>query len=210
MATSQTVGLAALSEREQRTLTSTHPALSRGEAAVAISGPRAVTRAVEAFARQLADQARQGDAILAALSGEDSAVLDEDRLLQLRLHAKARNEFTHRYAFVSSAELASVRGSTARNGAALANRWKREKRVFAIRLGRADSFPTFQLDEHGEPLPAVREILRALSGMSTWSVALWFGSRSEWLEGRRPADVLGEHPEAVIDAARNFSEPLDI
>ena len=87
-----------------------------------------------------------------------------------------------------------------------ASRWRREKRVFAVRYGRARLFPCFQFAE-GRPLPVVRQVLKRLpADMTPWQIAFWFRSGNGWLDGRSPEEVLGNE-DRVLNAANRLSDP---
>jgi len=64
--------------------------------------------------------------------------------------------------------------------------------------------PSFQFDlrdltVHGP----VRAVIDTLSpALDDWELASWFAQENEWLRWRRPADLAGIDPQAVLDAAR--------
>lgn len=207
----ESIGVARLSERERERLKAAHPELRGGEPALVISAPRPVLSAIEEIAHRLAWENEQSERILQAVAGEGGAgVLDEPRLLQLHRQAEARDGFLREFTTLTSAEVAELSGSTARNTSALASRWKAEGKVFSVSVGRADRFAVFQFGDDGKPLPAVGEVVRILEGRSGWTLALWFAAPSGWLDGRRPADVLATDPAAVVEAARRAVAPLDV
>jgi len=212
----RTVGIARLSEEEVETLEERHPELAgvaHGGArrAITIAASAPVLSALEQISRRLAWEAEQADRVLAALIPDaERGVLDEDRMLQLRRQAEVRNAFLRSVSLLTSAEVGELGRSTARNASALASRWKKEGRIFAVPSGRADLYPAFQFDEHGQPRAVVAEVLRHFAGQSDWVRALWWTSPSGWLGGRRPLDVLGTEPEAVLEAARRSTEPLAV
>ncbi len=87
-----------------------------------------------------------------------------------------------------------------------ASRWRREKRVFAVRYGRARLFPCFQFAE-GRPLPVVRQVLKRLpADMTPWQIAFWFRSGNGWLDGKSPEEALGNE-DRVLNAANRLSDP---
>jgi len=122
-------------------------------------------------------------------------------VVQARRNAEARARLADEFGLLSSAEVAELSGSTARNRAAIANRWKKEGRLFAVPIGRAPRFPGFQLDRHGRPRPAIATIIGTLRGYDGWQLALWFTASNGWLDGRRPVDLLEQDLDAVIAAA---------
>ena len=63
--------------------------------------------------------------------------------------------------------------------------------------------PSFQLDQYGDVLPVVADVIQRLrrAGLRGWSVALWFTAANSWLNGARPVDLLGTSAEQVRAAA---------
>ena len=75
-----------------------------------------------------------------------------------------------------------------------------------IRHRRSDYFPGYSLDPHAgyRPLKPVAVVLKILSGSKDdWALAYWFASDNSFLGGKRPQDLLAEHPERVIAAAED-------
>ncbi len=108
---------------------------------------------------------------------------------------------------LTAADIHRASGSTSRNPSEPASRWKKEAKVFALRLGRTGRYPAFQFRD-GAPLPAVRAVLAALpTPMTDWQKALWFASGNGWLDGDRPQDRLGD-AELVVEAARRLADPV--
>ena len=99
-----------------------------------------------------------------------------------------------------------MHGSQLSNPSEPASRWKREKRVFAVPVGRAQLFPRLQFAD-GNPLPVIKEVLKRLpDGMTPWQIAFWFQSGNGWLDGRSPEEALGDEG-AVLNAADRLREP---
>jgi len=141
--------------------------------------------------------------VLKALAPADRGELSSAALLQARRNAQVRRRLLEEFGALTSGEVADAASSKAANRASLANRWREEGRVFAVRLGDLQLYPAFQFDEHGKPLRGVSAALKQLGEgrLSDWQTALWFTTPSGWLGGRRPVDRLGEDPEAVAGAA---------
>lgn len=129
-------------------------------------------------------------------------------MAQARRSAVARVELGQEFGLFSSAQVADLAGSTAKNRAALANRWKQEGRVFTVPHRGQQLWPGFQFDADGQPLAVIEEVLRIFegSGVSPWALALWFTGPSGWLDGRRPVDLLEAKPGSVVEAARQETE----
>jgi hypothetical protein len=127
-----------------------------------------------------------------------------EAVLQARRNSEARRQFLEEHGALTSGEVAALAGSRAANRSALANRWRKEGKVFAITLHDTLYYPGFQFDGNGRPLPVIERVLGALDTqeLGEWEVALWFTKRTGWLDDRRPIDLLGEDPDSVVEAAR--------
>lgn len=127
-------------------------------------------------------------------------------LAEARMHAEARAEIMHSGDWVTSVEIAKLAGFSSINPSAQPNKWKRQRRIFAIRYQGADHYPIYALDpESGyRPVKALAEVMRVFGDrMSGWGLAFWFSSMNGFLDNARPQDVLAKKPERVIAAARN-------
>jgi hypothetical protein len=126
-----------------------------------------------------------------------------ESVLQARRNSEARRRFLEEFGALTSGEIADLAESTAANRSALANRWRKEGRVFAVTLHDTLYYPAFQFGEHGRPLPVIARVLNALEAqeLGEWEVALWFAKRTGWLGDRRPVDLLRDEPDAIVEAA---------
>ena len=89
-----------------------------------------------------------------------------------------------------------------------ASRWKREKRIFAVRHGGSDLYPVFQFAD-GEPLPIIKKILKALPAhMTPWQIAFWFASGNGWLDGKAPEKCLSDEAGLVTAAEQMRETPI--
>jgi DNA helicase HerA-like ATPase len=133
----------------------------------------------------------------------ESAVVE-----QARRNAEARTAFLKEVPTATSADVAELSGSRARNKAALAGGWRKRGKVFAISASGQLRFPLFQFDREGQPKRELAELLAVLQeqGLSGWEIALWFSGANERLDGKRPLDLLESEPERVLDAASQLSE----
>jgi hypothetical protein len=139
----------------------------------------------------------------------DTSLPTPPAVLQARRNAEAREKLIHDFGVLTSADVASLAGSRAKNKASLANRWKQEGRIFSVLHRGAANFPGYQFDEKGQPLPVIGQVLATLGRQSReWELALWFTSANGWLDGRRPVDLLRSEPEEVAQAAEREAEGL--
>ena len=138
------------------------------------------------------------------LQGEERA--DVDRELE-QDNAELRAGYLREVPTYTAADIHKLmHGSQLSNPSEPASRWKREKRVFAVPVGRAQLFPRFQFAD-GNPLPVIKEVLKRLpDGMTPWQIAFWFQSGNGWLDGRSPEEALGDE-DAVLNAADHLCEP---
>src|SRR5207249_3764272 len=129
---------------EVETLEERHPELAGvastgARRAITIVASDPVLLALEQLSHRLAWEAEQADRVLAAFAADaERGVLDEDRVLQLRRQAELQSAFLRSVELLTSVEVAQLGRSAARNASALASRWKKEGRLFAVPSGRAD------------------------------------------------------------------------
>lgn len=179
------------------------PALLRLIQGMLAALPDLVRRNHETAQRERLDQ------LVAVLAGDALPTLPGESA-QTLLNAQQRAGFLREFPLLTSAQVADLSGSGARNRAAQANRWKTQGKVFAVSHGGQDGYPAFQFDAHGRPLPIIAELLNLFAGQrGGWQLALWFAANNAWLpDAARPVDLLDTAPDAVLSAARNASAPL--
>jgi len=91
---------------------------------------------------------------------------------------------------------------SASNPAALANRWKKEGKLFSISWKGKDWYPRYAFDAMVQPRPVIAEVIKIFGAyMDPWRVAAWFESSNAWLGGLKPRDLMNE-PERIVAAAR--------
>lgn len=160
---------------------------------------------LERLQRVTRDRQRFGDLVEALMPDDPippSAVLE-----QARQNAAARTAFLREFETVSSGDVADLYGSEAQNRAALAQSWRKQRRIFAVPTSAGFRFPLFQFQSDGEPKPQLVPILKELdeAGLRKWEVALWFAGALASIDGARPVDLLDEQPERVLDAAAQIT-----
>jgi hypothetical protein len=135
----------------------------------------------------------------------------EGETRQALLNAKFRASFLEQYPVLTSAALAELAGSTARNRAATANRWKAQGRIFSVTHEGADLFPAFQFDAQGAPHPVIKTLLSVFEGhRKGWEVAAWFVHPNSALpRAAKPVELLDAAPEQLIEAAKRDVEPFE-
>jgi len=127
------------------------------------------------------------------------------QLKQAQMLAKAKTAVLQSGDWVSAGEIASLANFSSANPSSQPSKWKRDKRLFAIRHEGVDYFPLYGLDETASyrPLPALKEVISALEAVKDgWEMAYWFMSVNSWLGGKRPQDLLRSAPQQVLVAAQ--------
>ena len=100
--------------------------------------------------------------------------------------------------WLSAVEVAQEKNEALRNRNALANRWKNEGRVFAIKHEGVERYPHYAFDARMEPLPVISEVISRFGPQpDAWNIASWFESSNAWLKSRRPREILDD-PEKLL------------
>ena len=134
------------------------------------------------------------------LQGEERA--DVDREIELD-NARLRAEYLSEVPTFTAVDIHKLmHSSLLSNPSEPASRWRREKRVFAVRKGRAQLYPCFQFAD-GLPLPVIKQVLKHLpADMTPWQIAFWFRSGNGWLDGKSPEEALGDEDRVLNSADR--------
>ena len=129
-------------------------------------------------------------------------------IYQAQRNASLRAKFLRTYELLPAEQVHALYGSSAKNRAALAARWRADRKIFAIEHQGRLLYPAFQFDEVGRPKAVIGRILDALGrGTGAWQTAIWFTTPNSWLDRRKPVDLLEREPDRVIDAADDVSNP---
>lgn len=138
-----------------------------------------------------------------ARTGADDLPLEN----QVRPEVTAPDLWRH---WPDSVAVGRLLGGSKRSPAGLATRMRRKGSLLGV-CSPAENrirFPPCQIHD-SRVLPVIQNLLPLLpegSG-SGWIKAFWLYSANKMLSGQLPADLLADQPEAVLDAARAFSEP---
>jgi hypothetical protein len=170
------------------------------KAMAAVPGAEELARAIaERFRRGGSDLERE--VRLIDLLMPAPSTMSETATLQIRRNAAAREGALTEFGAFTSAELASARGSHAKNPHTTTSRWLRDGLAFAVDTPVGRLFPAFQFAQ-GAPRPVIAQVLAALGGqLRGWEILLWFTGSSGYLGGARPVDRLASAPEDVVAAA---------
>jgi hypothetical protein len=121
-----------------------------------------------------------------------------------QMQARAVQAVLEHSEWVTAEQIGELGGFSKSNLAAPANRWKQERKIFALPYQGQDRFPRYALDEAYRPLPVVEAVLQALGAISPWRIAAWFESTNAWLGNRRPRECLALEPEGVLETSRRY------
>jgi len=171
----------------------------------------ATATALEAIASAVARALDQKESLSLLIDQlTPKAVSSRPAVLQARRNAQARLALLEEFGFLTAAEVSELAGSTASNRSALATRWRKEGKIFAVPHHGGLYYPLFQFGEDGRPLPVVADVLSTFRrvGMDDWETALWFTGGNGWIDDRRPVDVLCEDPEMVVGAASHEADEI--
>ncbi len=153
---------------------------------------------------QDADMSRLIETAMPMLSERASSAV----IYQARRNASLRAEFVRTCELLDAEQVHALYGSSAKNRAALAARWRSDRKIFAIELRGRLLYPAFQFDEVGRPRAIIGRVLKALGpGTGPWQTAIWFTTPNSWLDRQKPVDLLEGEPDRVIDAADDVSDP---
>ncbi|WP_433975601.1 hypothetical protein [Tunturiibacter lichenicola] len=136
--------------------------------------------------------AKQGGSHPIHISTNEGNVLDTDLLERHRKvedeaeepHSRDtlewRQQFMRSNPSWTSAQVVAESTSTARNRAAIASRWLREKKIFAIRYEGQQCFPRFQFQD-GVPSPVIAQIIKIFPEHATgWTWRIFLLPKSEY------------------------------
>ena len=132
---------------------------------------------------------------------------------QARRNAAARDAFIAECGgLLTSAQVAELAGSDARNVSQLAWRLKDEGRIFSVDHRGRTFYPALQFDpQTGRPREVIKELIAILEPLFTgWSLALWFATANDWLDGARPVELLANRPKEALEAASAEVSALDV
>jgi hypothetical protein len=121
-----------------------------------------------------------------------------------QMQARAVQAVLEHSEWLTAEQIGELGGFSKSNLAAPANRWKQDRKIFALPYQGQDRFPRYALDEAYRPLPVIQTVLEALGEISPWRIAAWFESTNARLANRRPRECVASEPEAVLEAARRY------
>lgn len=180
--------------------------------------PAAASSMVEALEKAMVVLAGAGQASviaradrLAALATgmlEPSIELVEDRVHRMKTLQQVFAEGD----WLTAEQINALQAEPPANKSHPASDWKRRARIFSVNYGGKEYFARYQLDALYQPLPIIKDLLKAFGEVADpWVLAAWFHFPNAWIArpggaGRvrrtpmAPKDALDQR-EAVLNAA---------
>jgi hypothetical protein len=91
-----------------------------------------------------------------------------------------------------------------------ASDWKRRGRIFSVSFGGKEYFARYQFDAFYQPLPIVRDILKAFGPIAdSWKLAAWFHFPNGWIGEPDPDGYRPIAPKDALDRQRDVLSALE-
>ncbi|HTV06673.1 MAG TPA: hypothetical protein VME86_14995 [Acidobacteriaceae bacterium] len=146
-------------------------------------------------------------------SADQDPPADADSERQLQLARERRDQLLRDERWIDAPAVHVQQGGRADSQGInnTASRLRRGGELLGAWNGREFLHPTFQFQpDTGRLMPEMKTLLSILpKDRSGWRQALWLFQRHAQLDGKRPADVFQNDPDAVIKAARGDFELND-
>jgi hypothetical protein len=109
---------------------------------------------------------------------EPSVELVADRVQRMQTVQKVFSEGN----WLTAEQINALQGEPPANKAHPASDWKRRGRVFSVNYGGKEYFPSYLFDALYQPLPIIKDILKALGTVADpWVLAAWFHFPNGWI-----------------------------
>jgi hypothetical protein len=148
----------------------------------------------------------RGDMEVQRLVDASAPNADKADAIQARMRAKAVALVMGGTSWLTASELFSELEKKPSNVHTTLARWLEQGRIFALEKNGVRIFPRYAFDAMVEPVPLLKEVLKVLAGRSPFQIASWFESPSNYLNGKRPREVLELDGLAVVMAAKRLVE----
>jgi hypothetical protein len=129
--------------------------------------------------------------------------------LRPELHQRAMEWIFSGAQWLTVEQIAELGAHDAIEIALAAKQWKAERRLFSIPLDGSEVFPRYAFGDDLEPLPVIKEVISALDRWDQLTIAAWFESRSWFLQGKLPRELVAKDPEQVLRAAQDVAVQLE-
>lgn len=194
-----------LDEQARRVLARRYPEMSGCSIAILVAATGDVGGQLVTAVHELVDAANNGERAnrerLVHMLSPEIDIPSSSLLEEARQQAVLRARLLQDFGGLSATDLAEVRGSTAGDRTQLAQRWRRERKIFAVTYRGDTWFLGFQFGKDGSPLPVIGGVLRHIGEWDGWDIAAWFVRPNGFLDRQRPVDVLSAVPDAIVEAA---------
>lgn len=184
---------------------------SGSENVLIVGASSASAHLLQALADKLNSEPERIERLIENMMTTPGATISTAARDQAHRNAQARARFLADNEMLTSGDVAELTGSRAANRSATATRLLNAGKIFAVKHEGQRLFPAVQFDADGHPRAVIADILRNLQplGLTGWQTALWFDTRTGWLDhGVRPLDLLDEAPDEVVAAAAHETEPF--
>jgi hypothetical protein len=148
------------------------------------------------------DQADQLAGLVSGLIEPDLGLVEErlDRLQTIRTMFREEEWLTNEM-------LNQLQPEPPSNRSLPASDWKRRGRIFSVNFGGKEYFPRYEFDAVYQPLPVIRDILKAFGPVAdSWKLAAWFHFPNGWIVEPGPE---GPTPVAPKDALDRLDDLLN-
>jgi hypothetical protein len=144
-------------------------------------------------------------AALATAMLEPSLELVEDRVHRMETVRQVFAEGD----WITAEQINALQAHPPANKAHPASDWKRRRRIFSVNYGGKEYFARYQFDALYQPLPIIKDILKAFGAVADpWVLAAWFHFPNGWIaksgsaanESVAPKHALDQR-DAVLNAA---------
>lgn len=123
-----------------------------------------------------------------------------------RLEAQAYRHILTGSEWLTAQQIGELANLGTGNPVATVNRWKKDRKIFAVNRDGRDYFPRYGLGPDFRPLSQLAQVLKVLDTYGGERLAAWFESTSSFLGGKRPREVFATDPKWVVDAAQDAVE----
>lgn len=136
---------------------------------------------------------------------EPSVELVEDRVHRMKTVQQVFAEGD----WITGEQINALQADPPANKSHPASDWKRRGRIFSVNYGGKEYFARYQFDALYQPLPIIKDILKAFGAVADpWVLAAWFHFPSGWVakpgsvgnESVAPKDALDQR-DVVLNAA---------
>lgn len=178
--------------------------------------PAAVSSVVEAIEKALVvmvharqeDMVARADQLAELATGllEPSSELLEDRVRRMGTLRQVLAEGD----WLTADQLNTLQADSPRSRSQPASDWKRRGRIFGVSRGGREYFARYQFDAMYEPLPVIRDVLKAFGEVADpWVLAAWFHYPNAWIAGPdgapvAPKDALDRRDDLIRAARRRL------